>query len=607
MNLLLDTHILLWFLASIKVKKIYIYMLKIIAVVALVILAAAVRLYPLQSLQSTLVWVTFYPVVMISAVIVGIYGGLLAITLSCLIALYGWSFIVSAPFINTHGDWIGLCVFIFNGLMMSTVAEAMKRANYRAKEAKKRAELANMAKSAFLATMSHELRTPLNAILGFSNIMLNDPSATKAQHDNLYIINRSGDHLLNLIDDVLDMAKIEAGKITYESSAIHLTNLLNNMVSMMKIRAIEKDIQLLVEFSKDLPVFVKTDSNKLRQIIVNLLGNAIKFTSHGGVSFRVEFESKNKHWLIICVEDSGIGISKDDINHIFEPFVQVGVAHTTQKGTGLGLSLVKEYTKIMRGEVSVSSKLGEGSVFRLKIPIELTEEHEALLITQKHGKVLGLEKDQPNYRILIVEDQKENWILLNTLLENVGFTVVIAKNGQEGVDVFKTFKPHFIFMDRRMPVMDGIKATIAIRQLKNGNDVKIVAVSASAFIDQRAEMIEIGMDDFIRKPYRPSEIYDVLEKHLGVRFIYEQFSATTSENESRSKILPNDFLCLPSSLRQNFAQSLLSGDTETISNLLAEIENINPQLSKNITSHIDNFNYSIILEILETLENKNES
>lgn len=581
-------------------------MLKIIAVIALVILAAAVRLYPLQSLQSTLVWVTFYPVVMISAVIVGISGGLLAITLSCLIALYGWSFIVSAPFINTHGDWIGLYVFIFNGLMMSSVAEAMKRASYRAKEAQKKAELANMAKSAFLSTMSHELRTPLNAILGFSNIMLNDPAATKEQRDNLNIINQSGDHLLNLIDDVLDMAKIEAGKIIYESSAIHLTNLLNTMVNMMRIRAIEKDIQLLVEFSEDLPVFVKTDSNKLRQIIVNLLGNAIKFTSHGGVSFRVEFESKNKHWLIMCIEDSGIGISKDDIKNIFEPFVQVGAAHHIQKGTGLGLSLVKEYTKMMGGEISVSSKLGEGSIFRLKLPIELAKEHEVLQI-QKRGKVLGLEKDQPNYRILIVEDQKENWILLSTLLENVGFTVAIAKNGQEGVNIFKTFIPHFIFMDKRMPVMDGINATIAIRQLKNGNDVKIVAVSASAFIEQRAEMIHVGMDDFIRKPYRPSEIYAVLEKHLGVRFIYEQLSEADLEKDNKVEILPNDFMCLPSLLRQNFAKSLLSGDTEMIGNLLTEIENINPLLSKNITYHVDNFNYLIILETLEALENKNES
>ena len=565
--------------------------------VILVAMAAALRLWPLQGLGLRIPYVTFYPAVMIAALYGGLPVGLLATALSAFVILL-WS-PTDKPFIADAGDWLGMSVFLVNCAMISGIAEAMRRAQARAKAAQEQAEAANRAKSVFLANMSHELRTPLNAILGFSNLLRNDPSMGEKQRENLDIINRSGEHLLSLINDVLDMAKIEAGRIVLQTQVFDLGALARDVMSMMRVRAEEKGLQLLLDQPAELPRVIKADGDKLRQIVVNLVGNAIKYTRQGGVTLRIKLQPDKKvHSLVIEIEDSGIGISKEDQCHIFEPFVQVGKS-ATQKGTGLGLSIVREYLELMGGNVELESEPGKGSLFRLNVPVELADSSELPPAeAQESNNVIGLEPGQPEYRILIVEDQEENWLLLRRLLDNVGFITEVAKDGAKGVEMFQRFRPHFIWMDRRMPVMDGLEATQRIRGLESGKDVKIAAVTASAFSEQRDEMLAAGMDDFVRKPYRPSEIYDCMARLLGVKFLYRQKEPVETDPSFSLVAIGS----LPEALRRELINELILGNTDRLSELLRRIEQQDAELAKILSRYLQAFNYLPILEALEALD-----
>lgn len=567
-----------------------------IVAIVLIAFASVLRIWPLHALGSSLVWLTYYPAVMVAAIYGGLYAGLLATFLACLIAAFGGPLLVAQPFIKNPADWLGMTVFVFTGSMISGVAEAMRRAQARAIKAQQQAEAANRAKSVFLATMSHELRTPLNAILGFSNLMLNDPAVTAKQRENLNIINRSGGHLLSLINDVLDMAKIEAGRIVLESKPLDLGVLVRDITDLLSKRAEEKGLQLLLDQSSEFPRLIKSDKEKLRQVIVNLVGNAIKYTNHGSVTLRLSVRSDDKTlWLIIEVADSGIGICKADQERIFEPFVQVGKP-ATHKGTGLGLSIVREYLKLMGGNIEVESTPDVGSLFRVNLPVQRAEESELQAIEPEQGNVIGLEPGQPEYRVLIVEDQLENQLLLKGLLEDSGFSVRIAQNGAEGIELFQSYHPHFIWMDRRMPVMDGLEATKRIRALEGGMNVKIAAVTASVFSDQREEMLAAGMDDFVRKPYLASEIFDCMNRLLGVRFIYRKGRGAEASLLSASALEK-----LPEALRHELADGLILGDTERLAKIIRDVTQMDEELAKVLTLHAAAFNYLPILNALETI------
>ncbi|MBA4386255.1 MAG: hybrid sensor histidine kinase/response regulator, partial [Anaerolinea sp.] len=312
----------------------------IIASVLFISLAAGLRLWPLQSLGASLAWLTFYPAVMGASLFGGLLSGLLAAFLSCVSIYYLWPLFGTTPFIKGSADWLGMIVFFLTSTMISIVVEAAHRANKRAKDAKEQAEAANKAKSVFLANMSHELRTPLNAILGFSRILKNSSDVTMEQRENLEIITRSGEHLLNLINNILDISKIESGRVVLEPAMVDLFQFLSEIQSLMYVKAIEKGLSLTKIQSTDLPRLIIVDAGKLRQVMINLIGNAIKFTRHGGITYKVEVTKQFSNERVLLrfeIEDTGIGIKPEDVKRIFDSFVQVKAQGLTEAGTGLGL------------------------------------------------------------------------------------------------------------------------------------------------------------------------------------------------------------------------------------------------------------------------------
>jgi PAS domain S-box-containing protein len=395
------------------------------------------------------------------------------------------------------------------------------------------AEAANKAKSVFLANMSHELRTPMNAILGFSSLMRHEPDITESQREKLDIVNRSGEHLLALINDVLEVAKIEAGQMQLAVAPFDLGGMVRDVVDMMRLRAEERGLSLQFDQSSEFPRFIKGDEARLRQILVNLVGNAVKFTDQGGVTIRLRAEKDDAQppaaqldktsakRLLIEVEDTGPGIALGDQQRLFQPFVQLAES-AMQKGTGLGLTITRQYVQLMNGSIDVKSTLGKGAVFRIELPVELASGTDvtARQSDARMKEVCGLEPGQPEFRILIAEDNRLNQILIMKLMTSIGLNAKIAGNGKECVELFQEWRPHLIWMDRRMPVMDGIEATKNIRALPGGEDVKIIALTASVFSEELQLLSNAGVNEYLRKPYRFHEIYECMARNLGIKYIY---------------------------------------------------------------------------------------
>ena len=475
-------------------------------------------------------------------------------------------------------------------------------------KAREEAVSANRAKSAFLANMSHELRTPLNAILGFSQLMQSNPQFSGKSRANLDIINRSGEHLLQLINDVLDMSKIEAGHIQLDSKDFDLGGLINDVVDMMRMRADEKELSIEIDQSSSFPRFIHGDEQKFRQILINLISNAIKFTDKGGIYLRFNSRKLDDDRIeLICeVEDSGSGIPEDKIDTIFRPFEQIVESQsdrTRQQGTGLGLTLVKQYVELMGGRVELESVLGEGSIFRFVISVEKASKKIEVKETEAHPQVTGLEPGQGEIRILIAEDQAANASLLLQLLELIGFKVKVGADGEEAIALFKEWKPQFIWMDRRMPVMDGIEATRIIRGLPGGDRVKIVALTASVLRREQEELASLGFDDFIRKPFRANEIFDCLAKHLHLKYRHaeEEMTPVTTRDKQESAVKVE---MLSSDAREALLKAVTLLDINAVNEAIEKIRESNGEAADLLAIYADSFDFSTLKEMLDNANGK---
>jgi PAS domain S-box-containing protein len=463
------------------------------------------------------------------------------------------------------------------------------------------AEASNRAKSVFLANMSHELRTPLNAILGFSHMMQREKNLRADQHETLGIINNSGEHLLKLINDVLEIAKIEAGKLQLVIATCDLHSLIREVTDMMRLRAQQKGLRLGLDQSSEFPRYIKGDEARLRQILVNLVSNAVKFTEEGRITIHLGIDEKENQ-LQIDVKDTGPGISEDDLQRLFNPFEQLSEGKM-QIGTGLGLTIVQHFVILMGGNIKVKSKLGEGSQFRVSLPLIPADEAEIIQLGEKQqGEVIGLAPGQPSYRILVTEDQRDNQLLLAKLMTDIGMEVKLAGNGQECIEIFKKWKPDLIWMDRRMPVMDGIEATRQIRHMRGGKKVKIVAVTASAFKEQEPELREAGIDDYVRKPFLFNEIYDSLAKQLGIKYTYREESNMPKVNH---KILTPQFMdAVTPELRNELRSAVSSLDRESIDAAIKRIAENSTELGSMLSNLANEFDYPAILSSIEAVTHK---
>jgi len=468
------------------------------------------------------------------------------------------------------------------------------------------ADSANKAKSTFLANMSHELRTPLNAILGFSEIMSRDSQLNEQSKEQLAVINRSGEHLLNMINSVLDLSKIEAGRLEIVPEHCDLQQLINDIELMIAVQAKSKGLMFELESDPKLQAYVNVDSGKLRQILINLLGNALKFTEQGGISLRVNTraitDDQQRVMLYIEIEDSGIGIAEDKLDSIFKPFVQAGSSSQSAKGTGLGLAITKSLIMLMDGQISVKSEVNKGTLFSLQLPVQISK--KALIAAEEEviAVITGIEENQPNWRILIVDDSSENRMLLKVLLTQVGFHVREAEDGKQAIHMFSEWHPDLIWMDINMPVINGYEATKTIRKMEDGEKVKIIAITGSVFNEQKARIRDAGCDGIVRKPYRNHEIYEILKNVLGVNFIYAD--ANTDIADSEQIELKSDasdgLLQISDEVADKLAELTLELDREAFLAFLDSTEELNDSLKKNIRNMLNEFRFDNINNLLQT-------
>ncbi|MBE9222483.1 response regulator [Cyanobacterium stanieri LEGE 03274] len=434
---------------------------------------------------------------------------------------------------NKSFPWESLEIEAAQELRKVLLLTALEFSQYSQKvleETTKQANAANLAKSQFLAKMSHELRTPLNAILGFTQMMNRDSSLSATQQEYLGIINRSGEHLLCLINDVLEMSRIEAGQITLHQTCFNLYDLIKSVQELLTIKSNSKGLSFQVYQDADLPQYLSGDESKLRQIIVNLVGNAIKFTDEGHVDLVLSLLSDNvltkEIELLIEVKDTGVGIESENLESIFEPFKQTDNSVHSREGTGLGLSISRQFARLMDGDITVRSRLGEGSIFTCRIAMSLPRKIEQKCQSSRR-QIIGLQKSQPCYRILVVEDVQDNRLLMEKMLQSMGFNVQTACNGKEAIALWQTWQPHLIWMDMRMPIMDGYQASRHIRNLESMKEnlqkpVPIIALTATAFDEEREAILQVGCNDFVSKPFQEKIIFEMMAKYLNIKYIYQE-------------------------------------------------------------------------------------
>jgi PAS domain S-box-containing protein len=534
-----------------------------------------------------------------------------------------------SPLYDRGGNLAGRLILLHDVTSQKQVEQELRSAKETADAAKivaeksaEAAEMANRAKSVFLANMSHELRTPLNAILGFSELMTRDSAITADQRENLDIIGRSGEHLLALINDVLELSRIEAGRVDLQEESFDLHRMLTGLEEMFRLRAENKGLSLLFERADNVPQYVRMDQGKLRQTLINVLGNAVKFTREGGVALRVESRElgasaagdqqvsslpaasdQGPQWVLYFeVEDTGVGIAPEELDAVFDAFAQTSSGRESRTGTGLGMPISREFVRMMGGDLTVSSEVGRGSCFGFDVRAQVVDASE-VESAQPVRRVVGLElgqfaADGRPYRLLVAEDREASRRLLVKLLRPLGFEVREAMNGREAVTVSEEWKPHLIWMDMRMPVMDGYQATREIKALPEGAHTVIVALTASAFDEDRAKVLETGCDDFVRKPFREAEIFEVLVRHLGVRFVYEDTGATQVDHgkEGVARLDAEALAVLPTDWVVRLYEASIQADAERVFELVGQLGEQYGTLAEALRNLANNYRFDLLVE-----------
>ncbi|MEI6608909.1 MAG: PAS domain S-box protein [Deltaproteobacteria bacterium] len=492
---------------------------------------------------------------------------------------------------NANGVPVGI-------LSVSTDITERKRAEAALQASKESAEAANRSKSVFLANMSHEIRTPMNAILGFAQLMKRDRNLSPQSLEHLEIINRSGEHLLATINDILEMSKIEAGRTVFVPTTFDLHALIYDLERMFRLRTDSKNLRFLVEKVGHIPQWVKTDEGKLRQVLINLMGNAAKFTEEGGIVLRLGGIDENAAAVNIQfeVEDTGPGMTEGEIGRLFQAFEQT-TSGIKSGGTGLGLALSQGFVQIMGGTISVISTVGKGSIFRFKLPVQEDSEENAAKKEAKQ-RVLSLKPGQNEIRILIADDRETNRQLLLQMLKVVGFATQYAVNGKEAVQMVQKWKPQVVLMDMAMPVMDGYEATRKIKASPNSRNTAIVAVTASAFEEDKKRILAAGADDYLSKPFKDAELFEIIGRLTGAEYLYEETSSLKVSETAHDKVLMcKTVAALPPDLVNQMRAAVESADIDQLNDLVLQLAKGQPLLAKQIQEMAARYEYEALTEI----------
>jgi PAS domain S-box-containing protein len=472
------------------------------------------------------------------------------------------------------------------------------------------AEAANRAKSAFLSTMSHEIRTPMNAILGYAQLMMRDAGLGADAISSLKVISRSGEHLLDMIDDVLDLAKIEAGHEMVALQTFDLRVLVRDLEAMFRLRMSAKGLQFEVRLEGEEVEYIEADEGKIRQVLINLLGNASKFTERGGVVMTVALNRRgdDRLWLSARVEDTGVGMTAEEQSSLFQPFMQAQNGQPMRRdGTGLGLAISQKLVTLMGGDITVSSTPGQGSTFCFEIPVVQTEGGDLRTWAGPRGRAVGIEARQVAPRVLIADDVPDNREWLGRLLNSLGFSVRSAENGKAAVSVWEQWRPQLILMDVHMPVMGGLEAARHIRSSPDGKETVIIALTADVREEHRRRIFEHEVNDFISKPCSVSQLLEKIRRHLGIEYVYEQ--ETTGEDAGKEDLSAalaeqgpdlNHLKDLPADLVGQLAEAALNGQKAAISQLLPMVEErIGEQSARALQQLADEYQYDKLMQLLE--------